>query len=116
MTGVFFMKKIVPFICSLTIGLFSGWFIECFLCFLSIMVSPFSDFEETKFLVFWGINSLLSAVIIIVVVIVDVIFLIELNSKKKSVFLIANACVAIFICLLSWYYAAQVSDVLYKSF
>ena len=111
------MKKIVPFIYSLIIGLFSGWFIECFLCFLSIMTSPFSGSEKAEFLVFLGINSLLSAVIVIVVVIADVVFLIKLNNKKKiRLFLIAEACVAIFICLLSWHCAAQLIDVLYLSF
>lgn len=107
------MKKTIPFIAPFITGLFSGWFIECFLCFFSIMISPFAGFEESKFLVFCGINSLLSALIIIAFVIVDVIFLIELNNKKKSKFLIAQACVAIFLCVISWNCADQIINTLY---
>ncbi len=111
------MKKAIPFIAPLITGLFSGWFIECFLCFFSIMISPFADFEESSFLVFCGISSLLSALIIIVVVIVDVMFLIELNNKKKISFsLIAQTSAAIFICVISWHYAEQMINTLYNFF
>ena len=111
------MKKTIPFIFPLIIGLFSGWFIECFLCYLSIMISPFAGFEEKTFLFFCGISSLLSVLIITVVVIVDVMFLIELNNKKKIRFsLIAQTCVAIFICVISWSCADQMINTLYNFF
>ena len=111
------MKKIIPFIFPLITGLFSAWLIECFLCVASIFVSPFANLEESKFLVFCGINSLVSALVIIVVVIADIMFLIELNNKKNfRLVLILQACTTIFICLVSWHYAEQVIDVLYKFF
>lgn len=111
------MKKIISFISPLITGLFSGWLIECFLCVASIMMSPFSTFEESKFLVFCAINSLVSALIIIVVVIADVMFLIELNNKKKlRLVLILQACATILICFVSWHYAEQIINALYNLF
>lgn len=109
------MKKIIPFISPLITGVFGGWFIECFLCGISIITSPFSTFEESKILFLCGINSLVSALIIIVVVIADVMFLIELNNKKKlRLVLILQACATIFICFVSWYYAEQIINALYN--
>ena len=111
------MKKIIPFISPLITGLFSGWFVECFLWVASIIMSPFANLAQSKFLVFCGINSLVAALIIIVVVILDIMFLIELNNKKKfRLVLMAQACIMIFICLISWHYAAQMINVLYKFF
>ena len=109
------MKKIIPFVFPLITGLFAGWFIECFLCVASIIMSPFSTFDESKILVFCEINLLVSALIIIVVAIADVMFLIELNNKKKlrSV-LILQACVTILIYFVSWYYAEQIINALYN--
>ena len=111
------MKKIYFFIFPLIMGLFSGWFIECFLCVLSIIMSPFSTYEESKFLIFCGINSLVSALLFIVITIADVLSFKKLKDKKKMRFaLILQACATIFAFLSSWYYAEQVIDVLYGIF
>lgn len=109
------MKKTIPFIFPLITGLLSGWFVECFLCAVSITISPFANLEESKILVFCGINSLVVALIIIVLVIVDIMFLIELNDKKKfRLILILQSCATFFICLVSWYYAEKIINTLYN--
>lgn len=111
------MKKIITFISPLLIGLFSGCFVECFLCVASIVISPFSTFEQFKFSAFCGIISLVSALIIIVVAIADVMLLIELNNKKKmKIVLVLQTCATILFCFVSWYYAAQIIDALYYLF
>lgn len=111
------MKKIIPVISPLIIGLLSAWFIEFFLCVASIVMSPFANLEESQFLIFCGIASLVSVLIIIVVVVADVMFLIELNNKKKfRLVLILQACAMILICFVSWYYAEQIINALYNLF
>lgn len=111
------MKKIIPFAFPLITGLFAGWFIECFLCVASIIMSPFADLDQFKFLLFCGITSLVSLLIIIVSVIVNISFFIELSNKKKcKLGLIVQVCTTIFICSVSWHCAAQVINALYKFF
>ena len=111
------MKKTVPFIYSLIMGLFSGLFIACFLYIASIITSPFANFETSNTLIFAVIALLVSVMIIIVIVIADIMFLMRLNNKKKMrLVLILQACATIFICLLPWHYTAQVIDILCKSF
>ena len=111
------MKKIIPFIFPLITGLFGGWFIECFLCVASIIMSPFGDLDQFNFFLFCGIVSLVSLLIIIVATIVNISFFIELSNKKKCMLgLIVQVCTTFFICLVSWHCVAQVINVLYKFF
>lgn len=111
------MKKTITFISPLLVGLFSGCFVECSLCVASIVMSPFSTFEQSKFSVFCGIISLVSALIIIVVAIADVMLLIELDNKKKlKPALVLQTCATILVCFVSWYYAEQIIDALYYLF
>ena len=108
------MKKIIPFIFPLITGLFGGWFIECFLCVASIIMSPFGDLDQFNFFLFCGIVSLVSLLIIIVATIVNISFFIELSNKKKCMLgLIVQVCTTFFICLVSWHCVAQVINVLY---
>lgn len=111
------MKRIIPFITPFITGLFGGWVVECFLCFSSIMTSPFAGSEKSRFLVFLGICILLSASIIIAVVIVNAGFLIELNNTKRiRFFVIAQACVAILLFAISWSYADRLMNIFYNFF
>ena len=111
------MKKIIPFIFPLIAGLFGGWFIECFLCVASIIMSPFGDLDQFNFFLFFFIVSLVSLLIIIVATIVNISFFIELSNKKKCMLgLIVQVCTTIFICLVSWHCVSQVINVLYKFF
>ena len=108
------MKKTLYFIFPLIIGLFSGFFIECLLTCLSVIMSPFSTFAEYKLLLLCGIFSLVSALIIIVVVIAYIKFLTELNNRKKlRLVLILQVCATIFICFISWEYSMQIVKSLY---
>ena len=106
------MKKTIPILSPFVIGLVGGWFVECFLNFCSI-ISPFVNLEETNFLVFCGISSLLSALLILTVVIANAFFLIALNNKKKTrLVLIAQACVSLLLFAVSLSYAEQIIHVL----
>ena len=103
------MKKTIPVIAPISTGLLGGWYVECFLCLLSIMVSPFARPEETQYFIFFGISSLLSALLILVMVIVDAMFLIDLDDKKKIRFyLIAQICVVILLFFVSWICAERI--------
>ena len=107
------MKKVIPFIFPVITGFFSGWFIECLLYGLSIIMSVFSSQHPYRSLAFFGINVLVSALIVIVMVLADISFFSEINDKKKCMFgLIGQACTTILICFVSWYCAERVLDVL----
>lgn len=107
------MKKIIPFIFPVMTGLFGGWFTECLLYGLSVIMSPFASQHPYKFLAFFGINALVSALLVIVMVLADILFFSEINDTKKCMFgLIAQACTTILIFFVSWIYAEQVLDAL----
>ena len=106
------MKKIIPFIFPVVVGLFGGWFIECLLYGLSIIMSVFPSQHPYKFLAFFGVNVLVSALVVLVMVVADIWFFSEINDKKKCMFgLIGQACATILIGFVSWYYAERVLDV-----
>ena len=103
------MKKVVPMLSPFVIGLSGGWFAECFLCWCSVMASPFAGSAERDILVFCGIGSLLSALQVLAFAIADVLFLTELdNAKRRTLFLVAQAGVAILLFAVSLSCAEQV--------
>ena len=115
------MKKVIPFMFPLVTGFFGGWFIECLLYGLSIIMSVFASQHPYKFLAFFGVNVLVSALVVLVMVVADIWFFSEINDKKKCMFgLIGQAFATILIGFASWYYAERVLDalidVLYKVF
>lgn len=111
------MKKAISLIFPFVTGLFGGWFIECFLCVISVTMSPFANPDQSEFLVFCSLNSLVSALILIALIIVDISFFMDFgNKKKRMLHFIVQACTTIFVCLVSWHYAQQVIDVLYNIF
>ena len=106
------MKKVIPFIFPVLTGFFSGWFIESLLYGLSVIMSPFGSRHPYKFLAFFGINAVVSALVVLVMVLADIWFFSEINDKKKCMFgLIGQACTTILIGFVSWYYAERVLDV-----
>ena len=102
------MKKTIPILTPLVIGLVGGWFAECFLNLCSI-ISPFADLEKTNFFVFCGISSLLSALLILTVAIANAFFLIALSNKKQTgLVLIAQAGVSFLLFAVSLNFADKI--------
>ena len=75
-------------------------------------MSVFASQHPYKFLAFFGVNVLVSALVVLVMVVADIWFFSEINDKKKCLFgLIGQACATILIGFASWYYAERVLDV-----
>jgi hypothetical protein len=110
------VKKPTLFIYPFIIGLLSGGFIECCLCFLSIIISPFSGYNENRVLLFYGIISFLLALFLIVLVIWNVKQLIDLNSSKIKWVIVAQSCATILVMFMSWSLSSLILDTLYERF
>ena len=107
------MKKLTLFIYPFIIGFLSGGFVECCLCFFSIIISPFSDYEN-RVLLFCGIIAFLLMLFLIVAVILDIKQLINLNSSKTKRIIVAQSCLAVLAMFASWPLAELIFDGLYK--
>ena len=110
------MKKLTLFIYPFIIGLLSGGFIECCLRFLSIIMSPFSDYDENRVLLFYGIITFLLALFLIVAVIWNVKQLIDLNSSKTKWVIVVQSCATILVMFVSWSLSSLILDTLYERF
>ncbi len=109
------MKKSIPFIFPIVFGVFGGLFVECLMCVLSIMVSPFSTYAVAPFFYFCLFVSVLAAAITIVMLIVNVIHLVNLdNDRKVKLVIVAQAIVGIALLLLSWWLWSAVFGELVK--
>ena len=110
------MKKLTLFIYPSIIGLISGGFIECCLCFLSIIMSPFSGYDENRVLLLYGIITFLLTLFLIVTVVLNVKQLIDLNSSKTKWIIVAQSCITILVMFVSWSLSSLVFDTLYRCF
>ena len=110
------MKKLTLFISPFIIGLLSGGFMECCLCFLSIIMSPFSSYDENRVLLLYGIMTFLLTLFLIVAVIWNVKQLIDLNSSKTKWIIVAQSCVTILVMFVSWSLSGLILDTLYECF
>lgn len=97
------MKKWIPFISPFICGLFGGVLLTCGLYVLSIMTSPFANPEETPFLACNFFISLISIFVIIATVVINIIYLINLDNKKKTkIITIAEICVGMVFLFIFW--------------
>ncbi len=109
------MKKIIPVISPIIVGLFGGLLVECGLCALSIMMSPFSDSAQIPALKFLVLIALLSALFIVPMVIVNIAYLINLNdSKRAKRIAILEALAALVLFFVSWIFSEPILENMLK--
>jgi uncharacterized membrane protein len=97
------MKKMIPVFSPIIIGLFGGLFVECVLCVLSVVISPFADSEQIPTLNFLVLTALLSILFIAPMVIANIAYLINLNNAKRAKRIaILEALSALVLFLVSW--------------
>ena len=109
------MKKLIPIISPFVTGLFGGLFVECTMCVLATVVSPFSDVDRASFPYLLLFLAVLAALITVAVVIVNTVYLVNLNDKSKikaTVILEALACIATFF--ITWSFWNTIIDKLYQ--
>lgn len=106
-----FMKKMIPIISPLVFGLLGGLFVECGLCALSIMMSPFADSEQAPILNFLILIALLLALFVALMAIANVAYLINLNNNKKVKRIAAlEAIAALALFFVSWSFSGYMID------
>ena len=88
---------------------------ECCLCFLSIIMSPFSGYDENRVLLY-GIMTFLLTLFLIVAVIWNVKQLIDLNSSKTKWVIVVQSCATILVMFVSWSLSGLILDTLYECF
>ena len=97
------MKKIIPVISPIIVGLFGGLFVECAMCILSAMMSPFFDSPNAPILIPLILIAVLSALFIVLMVIANVAYLINLNnSKMVKRIAILEALAVLVLFFASW--------------
>lgn len=97
------MKKLIPVVSPCLFGLFGGLFVECAVCALAIVTSPFSDFEQAPFLSLLFLTSILSGLFTTVIVIFNVAYLINLENKSKAkITVIVEVFVGIVLLFIFW--------------
>lgn len=78
------MKKMIPVFSPIIVGLFGGLLVECVLCALSIMMSPFSDSAQIPIFIRLILIAILPALFIALMVIVNIVYLVNLNNAKRA--------------------------------
>ena len=111
------MKKAILLVSPLICGIFGGLFIECLMCILSIIVSPFFDsVQYPVFALLIGI-AVLSALLATAMIIVDAKHLINRKDQNRTKTIIAiQILVFVTILLLSWSLFDIAVDKLYHLF
>ena len=111
------MKKIIPVISPIIVGLFGGLFVECAMCALSIMMSPFSDSAQIPILIRLILIAILSALFIALMVIANIVYLINLNNNKRAKRIaVLEAIVALALFFVSWSFSGFIIDGISKLF
>ena len=97
------MKKIIPGISPIIVGLLGGLFVECAMCILSAMMSPFFDSPNAPILIPLILIAVLSALFIALMAIANVAYLINLNnSKMVKRIAVLEALAALVLFFASW--------------
>ena len=97
------MKKIIPVISPIIVGLLGGLFVECAMRILSAMMSPFFDSPNAPILIPLILIAVLSALFIALMAIANVAYLINLNNSKMAKRIaILEALAALVLFFASW--------------
>ncbi|MBE6566491.1 MAG: hypothetical protein E7659_05230 [Ruminococcaceae bacterium] len=97
------MKKIISVISPIIVGLLGGLFVECAMCILSAMMSPFFDSPNAPILIPLILIAVLSALFIALMAIANVVYLINLNNSKMVKRLaVLEALAALVLFFASW--------------
>ncbi len=111
------MKKLIPVFSPIIIGLFGGLFVECALCAMSLVISPFVDSEQTSILIFLMLIVLLSALFIALMAVANVAYLINLNNNKRAKLIaVLEAIVVLTLFFVSWSFSGFIIDGISKLF
>ena len=111
------MKKLIPVFSPIIIGLFGGLFVECALCAMSLVISPFVDSKQTSILIFLMLIVLLSALFIALMAVANVAYLINLNNNKRAKLIaILEAIAALTLFFVSWSFWETILNNLSKWF
>lgn len=111
------MKKMIPFISPIVLGLLGGLFIECVLCAFSLVLSPFADTEEASFYTALCIISFLLALFIIMVAIINIVYLINQNDRHNiNITIFLEILVSILLFFISWNFSDYILKELYNLF
>ena len=111
------MKKMIPVISPIIVGLFGGLLVECAMCALSIMMSPFSDSAQIPSLIRLILIAILPALFIALMVIANVVYLINLNNNKRAKRIaVLEAIVALALFFVSWSFSGFIIDEIFKLF
>ena len=111
------MKKMIPVISPIIVGLFGGLFVECVLCALSIMTSPFSNSAQIPIFIRLILIAILPALFIALMVIANVVYLINLNNNKRAKRIaVLEAIVALALFFVSWNFSGFIIDGIFKLF
>ena len=78
------MKKLIPVFSPIIVGLFGGLFVECAMCILSAMMSPFFDSVHAPTLIPLILIAILSALFVALMAVANVAYLINLNNTKRA--------------------------------
>ena len=78
------MKKLIPVFSPIIVGLLGGLFVECAMCILSAMMSPFFDSANAPSLILPILIAILSALFIALMTIANIAYLINLNNNKRA--------------------------------
>ena len=111
------MKKMIPVFSPIIVGLFGGLFVECAMCALSIMMSPFSDSAQIPPFIRLILIAILPALFIALMVIANIAYLINLNNNKRAKRIaVLEAIVARALFFVSWSFSGFIIDGVFNLF
>ena len=111
------MKKMIPVFSPIIVGLFGGLFVECAMCALSIMMSPFSDSAQIPPFIRLILIAILPALFIALMVIANIAYLINLNNNKRAKRIaVLEAIVALALFFVSWSFSGFIIDGVFNLF
>ena len=111
------MKKAILFVSPLICGVFGGLFIECLMCILPMIVSPFFDSSQYPVLGLLIGLAILSAVLAVAMIIVDAMHLINRKDKNRTkTIIVIQVLVFVTILLISWSFFDTAVDKLHSLF
>ena len=111
------MKKMIPVISPIIVGLFGGLFVECAMCALSIMMSPFSDSAQIPPFIRLILIAILPALFIALMAIANTAYLMNLNDMKKAkTIAVCQALAALVLFFVSWSFSGFIVDEISKLF
>ena len=111
------LKKVIPFLTPLVLGLFGGLLIECVVGISSMLMSPFWELDDAPFFAFLCITSVISAIFVVVMAIANTMYLMDLNREYQiRIAVIAETIISVFLLFFSWKLWNHVVGELYHLF